>query len=184
MHAIVYGCFQSDSKQQRPLWRIDTLYSSTYLLVVSSTIPDFTSLLQQLSSENTEALVKEYDEYLDNLFVGEKLRFRLTANPVRSATQINDRSARGKVYGHVTVDQQKNWLLQRSEKHGFSICDFDVISRGVVKFKRQDNIVTIALATFEGYLIVENVSLLRHAMESGIGRAKAYGCGLMTVART
>ena len=42
---------------------------------------------------------------------------------------------------------------------------------------------TLALATFEGVLEVTDPDALRHGLVHGIGRGKAYGCGLMTLAR-
>lgn len=37
--------------------------------------------------------------------------------------------------------------------------------------------------TFEGVLTITEAELFRKALIDGIGRAKAYGCGLMTLAR-
>ncbi|WP_258184643.1 MULTISPECIES: type I-E CRISPR-associated protein Cas6/Cse3/CasE [unclassified Bifidobacterium] len=40
---------------------------------------------------------------------------------------------------------------------------------------------TLASATFDGVLVVDDPDLLRHALVEGIGRAKGYGFGLMTL---
>ncbi len=37
-------------------------------------------------------------------------------------------------------------------------------------------------AQFDGYLTVTDPRLLQHALVTGVGPAKAYGCGLMTLA--
>ena len=42
---------------------------------------------------------------------------------------------------------------------------------------------TLVLATFEGVLEVTEPEALRRVLTHGIGRGKAYGCGLMTLAR-
>ena len=42
---------------------------------------------------------------------------------------------------------------------------------------------TLGVATFEGVLEVTDPDALRRALTHGIGRGKAYGCGLMTLAR-
>ena len=42
--------------------------------------------------------------------------------------------------------------------------------------------VPVVTATFDGRLTVTDPEALRQALTSGIGRAKAYGCGLMTLA--
>ena len=184
LHAMIAGCFDMAAEAQRPLWRIDTLDESTYLLLVSSVAPDFDVLLPQLSAANeTEAIVKDYDAFLSSLHNGEALRFRITANPVHSVARNTENSSRGKVLGHVTVEQQKDWLLSRAEKNGFTLQGFDVVSRGVKKFQRQRKTVTLSVATYEGLLVVDKVEALQFALINGLGRAKAYGCGLLTVAR-
>lgn len=60
---------------------------------------------------------------------------------------------------------------------------FRVVDREVRRFRRQEGTVTLGTAVFEGQLRVADVKRLREALMSGIGRAKAYGCGLMTLAR-
>ena len=184
LHAMVAGCFDEVAEAQRPLWRIDTLGDSTYLLLVSSEVPNFDTLLHQISSNNdAETVVRDYDSFLSSLHDDEKLRFRITANPVHSVAWRDKDAGRGKVYGHVTVDQQKDWLVNRARKNGFALQSFDIVSRGVKKFQRQGKTVTLSVATYEGLLHVDDVETLRNALMNGVGRAKAYGCGLLTVAK-
>jgi CRISPR system Cascade subunit CasE len=45
-----------------------------------------------------------------------------------------------------------------------------------------DERLTIAMARFEGVLEVQDQALLRQAIADGIGPAKAFGCGLLSVA--
>jgi CRISPR system Cascade subunit CasE len=42
--------------------------------------------------------------------------------------------------------------------------------------------VTVATATFEGVLRIDDPATFRTVLTNGIGHAKAYGCGLMTLA--
>ena len=62
--------------------------------------------------------------------------------------------------------------------------DLAVVGRAVRRFPRNGSTVTLATATFEGHLEVTDVAALRHALNHGVGRAKAYGCGLLTLARS
>lgn len=41
--------------------------------------------------------------------------------------------------------------------------------------------VTLRIAQFDGVLEVTDAAVLRGALLSGMGRAKGYGCGLMTL---
>ncbi|WP_340561934.1 type I-E CRISPR-associated protein Cas6/Cse3/CasE [Streptomyces sp. GSL17-111] len=47
---------------------------------------------------------------------------------------------------------------------------------------RKSQPVTLVTVTFEGRLEVTDPALLRRTLTQGIGRAKAYGCGLLTLA--
>ena len=43
--------------------------------------------------------------------------------------------------------------------------------------------VTLTRASYEGVLEITDANTLRAALVNGMGHAKAYGCGLMTLAR-
>lgn len=193
LHAAVESSFPfSADKKFRNLWRIDRLGSVLYLLVLSDGKPDFTHIVEQFGWPSAEQRweTKNYAPLLERIEVGQKWQFRLRANPVHSIKQASvlqdmKPSKRGKVYAHVTVQQQEQWLLERAAKHGFRLGEnsFCIVQREVRKFKRQGNPVTLGIATFEGILEVEDVALFLRTLTCGIGRAKAYGCGLLTIAK-
>lgn len=180
----------------RVLWRLDRYPHRVLLYTVTPEKPDFTHLVEQAGWPTTEAWdTRPYDDLLNSLAVGQRWHFRLTANPVRSGRRAGWPET--KPLAHVTVDQQENWLLDRAERLGFRIVpclvgrrddessepDLAVVDRAVRRFDRQGSRVTIATATFQGHLEVIDVAAMRTSLVSGIGRAKAYGCGLLTVAR-
>jgi CRISPR system Cascade subunit CasE len=170
---------------QRPLWRLDRLGHSLYLLIASTVKPDFAHLIEQLgwgSSQQTWE-TKAYGPFLEHLQQGQKWQFRLRANPTHSVKRQEAPRDRGIVYPCVRIDKQKQWLATRAQKYGFSLDGFELMDRDVRQFERQGEKVTLHLATFEGLLTVENPVLLREALIGGIGRAKAYGCGLLTLAK-
>lgn len=75
------------------------------------------------------------------------------------------------------------------ERHGFTVPpgeqkepDVAVRGREQVTFQRQGANVTLSTAVFEGRLHVTDADALRSALVSGIGPAKGYGCGLLTLA--
>lgn len=180
-----------DGERQRNLWRIDRLSDTSYLLVLSPQRPDMQRIADQYGFPDSDQPfeTKDYDKLLARLQSGQTWQFRLRANPVRSSSQEKtDSSRRGKVFAHVTQDQQKQWLQSRAPACGFALHDsqFDVVHTEWLKFKkgRQGNHeVTIRTATFEGVLEITDVDRFREILQSGIGRAKAYGCGLLTIMR-
>ena len=180
MHATVENCFSDDGR--RKLWRLDYFENSYYMLILSESKPDLTEIKKQYGVQEQED-PKDYKRVLEMLQNKQVWRFRLRANPVRSVKNGNSESSRGKIYPHITVEQQKKWLTDRCEKLGFSIKNFDIVQREMKKFKRQNKHVTISMVTYEGILEIENIEIFRETIMKGIGRAKAYGCGLLTLAK-
>ncbi|MCD4556951.1 type I-E CRISPR-associated protein Cas6/Cse3/CasE [Schaalia sp. lx-100] len=209
MHARVLRFFPPDmesKKGERVLWRIDSQEHRHILYIVAPETPDTGGFVEQAGWETRPAQSADYQPLLDKLRVGQEWRFRLRANPahrVASAVQ----GQRGKVLPHVTVTQQIAWLCAQGKKHGFLIPNFGTndeiqdlqqVKEGiptVAVTERGDRIfdhynknrlgkeqITLRQAQFDGALRIENVDLFRHALVSGIGRGKAYGCGLLTLA--
>ncbi|MEV0637753.1 type I-E CRISPR-associated protein Cas6/Cse3/CasE [Streptomyces sp. NPDC050619] len=116
------------------------------------------------------------------------------------------RRPRGFRVAHRTADQQLGWLLTRAERHGFTIPTaattppapglstdgtspaappaVTLIARDVLRFRKRTNgpRVTISTATFQGRLRVTDPDALRTPLLTGIGPAKGYGQGLLTLA--
>ena len=191
MHASVMASFQAfdGDFEDRVLWRVDRVGNALYLLVQSKRRPDFTHIVEQYGRPATGQTwdTVEYDRHLDEMVEGSVWRFRLRANPTHSV--MEKEGSRGKVYPHVTVEQQLKWLADRADRCGFSIQSDDgrlgaeVVQREMKRFQRDGKTVTLSVVTFEGVLKVTNPDLVRKAMTEGIGRAKAYGCGLLTTMR-
>lgn len=196
LHAAVMAAWppqrhEAAVDEGRVLWRLDR-HGTTHLTlyVVSPFEPDLTHLVESCGWPATEGWdTRPYAPLLDRLAAGQHWQFRLTANPVRRvATQ---RGHRGKVLPHVTAAQQEQWLVERATALGFSLpkdedgqAQVRVVDRRTVSFPREGATVTLAYATFDGALQVEDPAALRTALVQGVGRAKGYGCGLVTLARS
>ncbi|SEA61171.1 CRISPR system Cascade subunit CasE [Bowdeniella nasicola] len=193
MHAAVMASFSPqvhDETRGRPLWRLDPRPNSPALYIVSAAMPDLTHIVEQAGWPTTsEWETRDYSPILNSLTAGQRFSFRLAANPVRRS--MSDASqGRGKVYAHVTAEQQRQWLIDRQEAIGISFLEsldampnVQLTQRERMVFHRKGARVTIAKAVFEGSFEVRDADMLREALTRGIGRAKAYGCGLMTLAQ-
>lgn len=177
------------SERSRHLWRIDRLKGQDFLLVLSQDKPNIIGL-SEYGIEGT-AEVKEYDSFLARLKKSELLRFRLTANPTYSVSLPGQR---GKVYAHVTVAQQMQWLIGKANANGFELVPnapiadesptlaFDITQRDrPILRRKKGRTVHLSRVTYEGLLKITDLPRFHSALVHGIGREKAFGMGLMTV---
>ena len=202
MHAAVLSCFPKSraSEAGRILWRVDRTDSGVLVYVVANLSPDWTALEEQAGWPNSPTgTARNYQPFLDSLEEGQRFSFRLTANPTHSARTRPEGPL--KRLGHVTVRHQESWLLKKAQVNGFEIptfttpdvpeadpeAAFQVTRRQVLSFSRRDHEghlgrVTLNQAEYEGLLVVTDRERIVGALTSGIGPAKGYGCGLLTLA--
>lgn len=205
MHAAVEHAFppslgnplsESDA-QGRILWRLDAPpgnAANVWLYVVSIARPDFTHVCEQAGWPTTGTWeTKDYAPVLDCLASGQRWAFCLKANPVRKVARDKGREPRadvvGTLQGHVTEDQQRQWLLSRCEAHGFRVVADEqgvplvrVSQRMKTTFAHREGRVTLTTAVYDGLLEVRDAERFRETLCQGIGRAKGFGCGLLTIA--
>ncbi|MFG2856675.1 type I-E CRISPR-associated protein Cas6/Cse3/CasE [Streptomyces mirabilis] len=152
---------------------------------------------------------RPYAPFLEGLTAGGHWGFRLTANPVHTIRRKEGEPR--KLTAHVTPVHQMGWLLdeKRLARLGFRIqekpADRRLLPAGTTRQKRphpgdryelaiQDSRsltfdkrhagkpVTLLTVTFEGRLEVTDPDALRRTLTQGVGRGRAYGCGLLTLA--
>jgi len=204
MHAAVMSSFaeipESNADCPRILWRVDRDSSAaTYLYIVSPARPDLTHLVEQASWPQTGRWETfDYRPFLERLAKGDEWAFRLTANPVHTARRKDDEPT--KITAHISPRHQIGWLLKRQEQAGFRVVEkaperqlipeldrYELLvhNRRNLVFKKagQRDPVTVVTATFDGRLEVTDPDALRRTLTHGLGKAKAYGCGLMTLAK-
>ena len=189
--AKFHGAIESsfENKQDRNLWRIDKLGETTYLLLLSSEVPNMHSFIEQFGFDNDSAETKDYSKLTNTIKEGSVLRFRLVGNPTHS---IKMDGQRGKVVAHVTDEYKYLWLEKKALSCGFQInrnqcsilaSEWKDFYKGNPEKKSISNRVHLLQVSYEGTLTVTNVDAFINAINNGIGRGKAYGCGLLTVAK-
>jgi CRISPR system Cascade subunit CasE len=75
------------------------------------------------------------------------------------------------------------WFSGKAPSWGFSVADNDLIvdEVGVWEFTKKNQPVTLGFARLRGLLHVVNRELFRRSFSRGIGRGKAFGCGLLQI---
>lgn len=189
MHGAVLGGLAEYSTTERTLWRVDAPNRRRpTLLVVTESRPDWTHIVEQAgwpAADGDHHAVRDYDPVLQALAPGQEFAFRVTANPVHSVLQQRADSERPTTRtGLRAPDAQLAWFMQRTAGWGFEpTVDVRITARERHSFAKgsRGRKVTITTATFEGSLHVTDPAALTRALRSGIGPAKAYGCGLLTL---
>ncbi|MEV0609515.1 type I-E CRISPR-associated protein Cas6/Cse3/CasE [Polymorphospora rubra] len=195
MHAAVRAAFpvveDYERADTRTLWRLDTTATATvHLYIVSPGRPDLTHLVEQAGWPTTDEawITRDYDGLLGSLRPGQQWAFRLTANPTHSGRKTADAKETQR-FGYLREPEQVDWLARRAERNGFALAsqhdgrpNVKLHRRHTQTFKRGMGSVTLTTATYEGILQVVDTDSFRRALTGGIGHAKAYGCGLLTLA--
>lgn len=152
--------------------------------------PDWSSLLQ------SNYLLAAYGPkpFTLNLRQGQQLAFRLLGNPVRK-TRLEGRKHAVRVpLFHATRAQHDDkkdgyldWLQRQAQNHGFK-----VLWVRDTPLPRQAKPLTYPSSAkqgishwgvrFDGHLLVENPDAVRQAVRTGIGPAKSFGFGLLSLA--
>lgn len=187
LHAAIENTYQTDPGQpRRTLWRIDESENSIALYLVTPIAPSFEGLQESAGwSQQMTWDSRDYSILLDRLMKGQQYSFKLTANPSRIVT---DDKGKKKRKAEVGPKNQLNWLLTRADDMGVKFVELDegsacrVVGTKRLDFRKKNHRVTVVTATFTGVLEVTDPEKLRAILRNGIGRAKAYGCGLLTLA--
>jgi len=113
------------------------------------------------------------DEFLED----HTYAFRVQLNPiVRLAGSRRVKPVVGK-------EPLLSWFLRNQEQWGFSADKdrLEVSDTGVTEIRKTDHIITLNRAEFTGMAVVGDRNKFRKSFEEGIGRAKAFGFGLLQI---
>lgn len=205
IHAAVLGGLAQQPVGERVLWRVESRPHAVELLVLTEARPSWEHIVEQAGwpgADGSAPLIADYAPVLALVMKGRRFGFRVRVNPTTTSHTVEKTSesqervlatGRGVRLGHRTAQTQLAWFLDRAANNnarwGFTVGDSDnptaaLVARERVSFRRSkgDAPVTLDTATFEGALTITDAELFTDVLLTGIGRGKAYGCGLLTVA--
>ncbi len=181
LHQAVYHAFPEDGAG-RVLYRIDEnqRLGAISLLVQSEKEPDW-----QKAGYLTLCLLDkaEFYNFIPDLKSGRTLYFRLRANP--SVKKQEEGKKNGYRVGLIQEKDQLAWLNRKAEKGGFSIVSCHVVPEGIAHDDRSGAVndkLRHCSVCFEGVLKVNGTPLFPETVENGIGSAKSFGFGLLSLA--
>lgn len=211
MHAAIESSFPAcePSVRVRPrdgrlLWRVDRSKKGTHLYIVSPDKPSLIGLDEQIGFPDIAPQYNtcDYEPFLASLQDGQAVSFRLTANPITKKPRKG--APQGTPYHDVpcmTPEQQLAWLIGRNLYQGKQNATSRLSRAGLeeivtddgpqvmVTETRQESIrkgsrrpIALTVARYDGLATISDADRLRHTLVSGLGHAKGFGCGLLTVA--
>ncbi len=168
------------------------------VLVQSNTKPDWEYLMEKDKYLLSPPDCKPVSDQYSTLHEGQTLVFRLRANVTKkidTKTLSDGKRRNGKRVPLRTSEEQIKWLARKGNEGGFEILevsvDKDVYDIRIMperdiefekKNKAKEHKVTYGSILFEGRLKITNSELFRQTLINGIGSAKSFGFGLLSIA--
>ena len=173
---------QSEGGAGDVLWRLDVDRRSgmSSVLVQSSLPPRWENITQRspeyfaLREAGRDAL-KTRELPALQFVAGQCFHFRLRANPTVKRE--------GKRHGLLTEEEQSNWLVRKGGNHGFRLLNVRVVSEPPRESREKGRSMKFASVLFDGQLCVTDPDQFAAAWREGIGSAKGFGFGLLSIAR-
>lgn len=165
-HAYIESAFPAEQllgMRKRHLWRLD----GQTILLASEDEPDKEAL-----GKYGNVIIKDYSKFINNVNTQRPYQFKLVANPL----QMDIKNRRIPCHGN---SQRLEWLKKQGARYGFTIIQAQVV--GYKENKIRKHCFTVKSVTFEGILQITDTKKFKQALVQGIGREKAYGCGMVTV---
>lgn len=148
------------------------------------------SILMQSQQEPANGIesveLKAKRDYSFNLLVGQRFRFLLKANPVKT---IKDEKGRKNTKGEIKKcrvplikeEEQQQWLMRRL--NGIVVLEEMQISPCLpLYFRKGQQAGKVVPVRFEGVVRVVDPLAFKELVAKGVGPAKALGCGMLSLA--
>ncbi|NSW58710.1 MAG: type I-E CRISPR-associated protein Cas6/Cse3/CasE [Armatimonadetes bacterium] len=181
MHRTLLRAFRAKRDAAGVLYRVesDRRTGVPTALVQSAIEPDWSALTQlDRYLLATDLDNPAYKQLTPAFSTGQVLQFRLRANP----TVKRD----GKRLGLLEEQAQAAWLARKAEGGGFRILSCAIVPEGLGSAAKHDRGHRVQVShfavRFDGILQVTEPDLFLRTLQSGIGPAKAFGFGLLSVA--
>lgn len=139
---------------------------------------------QSLDPERLPVLTEEIKEFQLTPKPGEMFCFRLEGNPT---VRRNNGNYKGKRVELRTVEEQEQWLVNKAAKHGFRLINLETNDLGKVVSQKIENAtrhtITHQAVLYQGTLLVTDTEIFVDSVANGIGAAKGFGFGLLSLAK-
>ena len=164
------------AQEPRLLFRLEEEEAVPRILVQTHLLPDWAAAFNAFPILSGLPEIKTFDPQLAE---GGLYAFRLLANP--TAKRGGARLGLGR------EEEQSAWLTRRLADAGADVLRCAAqpyrVQRSAKSAGAEGDGQTHLVVPFDGLLVCRDPARLRQALGAGIGPAKGYGCGLLSLAR-
>ena len=177
IHKKIWSLFQNRPTSARDfLFRVDQASANGHLILLQSA-------KAPVSGKNG-LLLLDHKEIHYAFRKGQSLRFMITANPTKRIRDLQGKKGnQGKCrVPLIDEDEIHDWLV-RQFAEAAQLHEIVLTSKNNLYFRKKGRPGKISTVTFRGLLSVKDDEKFYDLVERGIGPAKAFGCGLISLAR-
>ena len=195
-HQLLWKLFPEDREAKRDfLFRQELKGHIPYYYILSERKPENLRNLFDIETKNYDPVIRKDGSFIFKLRMNPVITRKSPGkkNSVKHDIRMNykkegiSRGLKGDLLKGFIDNQVKEWLTGKSGGYGFTPeAESLVISRYTLhKFRksREGRAVQFSSLDFEGILTVTEPGLFRDVLFSGLGRARAFGCGLLMIRR-
>lgn len=183
IHRALWKLFPGDADADRDfLFRVERSGQQSAEVLLQS-------LREPKNTTGLEARLLRSKPYSLSLQKGQRLRFKLLANPVKT---IKDEEGRLNAEGEIKKcrvpliheEELQVWLIRKLTGVAW-IESVEVEKRPPFNFRKasEKRVGKVQPICFQGVLAIEDPAGLKSLVQLGIGPAKVFGCGLLSLAR-
>jgi CRISPR system Cascade subunit CasE len=178
LHQAVFAGFDAGQRgQARVLYRVEPEpHRGRPVVLVQSPLPPDWRAGDWWGAEPRFDGPSPFDPSAWGLAPGARLRFRLRANPAVKQRKPDDADTRR--YGLLGEPAQTAWLARKLADAGSELADVQLVDEGLIGDGQRH----WRSVRFDGHLRVTDPALLQAAVAGGIGPAKGFGFGLLSLA--
>ncbi len=190
-HKLLWTLFADSAERERDfLWREED--SGQYLILSARPPADTIGLFD----------IEVPKEFAPSLASGNRLEFALRANatiaksPGKGVRGVRSDVVMDALHGLAGAERAAarttavqtagaRWLATQGERNGFRVdpAAVQVLSYHVMRMPKEGRTMSIGVLDYQGVLEVTDPASFTTMLNAGVGRAKAFGCGLMLVRR-
>lgn len=162
------------------LFRVENTPRGPQILLQSNIEPELSRLPTHYGTSQT----KELSPLLNALEAGRYVRYRIAANAVRRPGHTTRAKKGVDSVVPLAGKEAEEWWIRQAEASGLTVHRLGSQALDAARGERKEGRHKIrhARTLFEGTAQITDARLLRERTVTGIGRGKAYGCGLLSLA--